>query len=520
MKFKTLQAHLSTLPDGQVIANRGDSTVLVRAPFVEDSRQIAPGGVFVARAGRSMDGHDYIGAAITNGAVAVVGERPRPDVGALSVPYVQVQDGHLVTGRLAASFYDFPSRDLVVIGVTGTDGKTTTIHLLQSVLKRATNGRTGYISTIGADFGDHEAETGLHVTTPAAHEVQAYLAQMRDAGLTHVLLEMTSHGLDQGRLAGVDIDGAILTNITHEHLDYHGTFENYRYAKSIMFRMLAEAQIQAQVPKFSVLNADDPSFEYFAAIPADRVVSYGITNNADVRAQDIQFGPDGTAFMVGEQRFHLQLLGAFNVQNALAVIGACRVLRVDDAIIREGLAAVEGISGRMQSIDEGQDFLALVDFAHTPGALHNALRTARTLIDGSNRVIAVFGSAGLRDVEKRRLMAEVSAKLADMTVLTAEDPRTESLDDILQMMADGCAAQGGVEGETFMRVQDRGEAIHRACQMAQPGDIVLVCGKGHEQSMCFGTIEYPWDDRDALRAALRGVPLRTLPTAKPDDMSR
>jgi UDP-N-acetylmuramoyl-L-alanyl-D-glutamate--2,6-diaminopimelate ligase len=207
-------------------------------------------------------------------------------------------------------------------------------------------------------------------------------------------------------------------------------------------------------------------------------------------------------------------VGQFNVLNTLAAISAAAVLRVSKPVIERGLLRVTAIPGRLERIDEGQDFLAIVDFAHTPNALKNVLQACRPMVGNGGRLIAVFGSAGLRDREKRRLMAEMAIQQADFTILTAEDPRTESLDEILQTMADAAAAAGGVEGTNFIRVPDRGEALYRACQMAHQGDVVIACGKGHEQSMAFGTTEYPWDDREALRAALRGEPLKTLPTAK------
>ena len=212
--------------------------------------------------------------------------------------------------------------------------------------------------------------------------------------------------------------------------------------------------------------------------------------------------------------FYTYKIGEFNIYNMLAAIAATHYAGADILHCHYGISAVKAIPGRMQRIDEGQNFTAIVDFAHTPNALKNALLACRPLLPEGKRLIAIFGSAGLRDVEKRRMMAEVSAEYADFTVLTAEDPRTESLDDILQMMADGCTVKGGVESETFIRVPDRGEAIYRACQMAKSGDIVIACGKGHEQSMCFGTVEHPWDDREAMRAALQGNPLKTLPTAQ------
>ncbi len=508
---KTLGQLLANIPADQVVRTAGDLDTLVSVEVVESSQDVRPGGLFVARVGQSVDGHSFIPAAINAGAAAIVGEIAQSD---LPVPYVQVKRAQDVLGLLAAAHHDHPARQLVIIGVTGTDGKTTTCHLLHSILKRAPGIRAGYISTISADFGDETAPTGLHVTTPGAPRVQAYLAKMVEAGITHCILEMTSHGLAQGRLNGVDIDVAVLTNVMHEHLDYHGSWENYRAAKAIMFQMLNETQRKPNVPKTAVINADDPSAEYFAAIPAERTLSYSIENPSDFRAGSIAYRPNETSFQVDDQQIDMQLKGDFNISNALAATGAACALGVTWDIVKAGISAVKLIPGRMEAIDEGQDFIAMVDFAHTPNALKRALQAGRQMLQPGKGLIAVFGSAGLRDVEKRRLMAETAAQLADMTILTAEDPRTESLDDILEMMAESCLAQGGIDGETFISVPDRGEAISLACQMAEPGDLVMACGKGHEQSMCFGTIEYPWDDREAMRAALRGAPLSTLPTAK------
>jgi UDP-N-acetylmuramoyl-L-alanyl-D-glutamate--2,6-diaminopimelate ligase len=504
-----LTEHLQALPEGQVLRISGKTDVQITAPYVEDSRHVQAGSVFVARRGLNADGHDYIEVAIQKGAVAVVGERAID----LDVPYIQVRDANKALGYFSAAYYSYPSRQLTVLGITGTNGKTTTTHLLHSILNLATKGKAGFISTIGADFGENSADTGLHVTTPTAPEIQKYLAQMLQAGLSHVVLEMTSHGLEQGRLAGVDLDVAIVTNVTHEHLDFHGLFENYRDAKAIMFRMLKHSYRKADIAKISVINADDPSYPHFARIEADKIIGYSIHARSENQATAIEYTAEATQFQLGDQPYHFNLLGEFNVYNALAAISAAQAMGIDASFIQNALAAVDSISGRMERIDEGQDFLALVDFAHTPDALEKALKAGRKLLSPEHQLIVVFGSAGLRDVDKRYLMAEVAAKYADMTVLTAEDPRTESLDMILQMMVEGCIAQGGVEHETFIRVADRGEALYRACQMAKTGDLVMACGKGHEQSMCFGVIEYPWDDRDALRAALRGKPLKTLPTA-------
>ncbi|MBZ0283686.1 MAG: UDP-N-acetylmuramoyl-L-alanyl-D-glutamate--2,6-diaminopimelate ligase [Anaerolineae bacterium] len=510
---KKLSELIAHLPD--VVRVTGD--VEITAPVVEADADLQPGGVFVARPGRSSDGHDFIPRAIEKGAAAIVGER---DIGDLSIPYVQVKNSQEATGFLAAAYHDFPSRKLVLIGVTGTDGKTTTSTLIHSILQVATEGKAGLISTVNAVLGDTVADTGLHVTTPGAPQVQELLARMVANGLTHCILEMTSHGLAQGRLNGVDIDVAVMTNVTHEHLDYHGLFEAYRAAKGRMFEMLKYSAPKPNQPKISIINNDDPNADFFAAFPADKVIRYAYHRQKDADLKIAKIMHDASWSIVftqtytGDALFGTQLVGEFNMMNALAAAATCLSLGVDLQSVSAGIAAVKAVPGRMERIDEGQNFTAIVDFAHTPNALENALKAAKSMLPEGKRLIAVFGSAGLRDREKRRMMAEVSARTADFTVLTAEDPRTESLDMILEAMVQGCISQGGVEGKTFIRVPDRGEALFRACQMAEAGDIVIACGKGHEQSMCFGTIEYPWDDRDGLRAALRGVPLRTLPTSE------
>ncbi len=542
--MKHLSDLITNLPD--LIRVTGDANTAITAPVEEDNRLIQPGGVFVARRGLSVDGHNFIPDAIQRGAVAIVGER---DLSDLSVPYVQVANAQESTGWLAAAYHDYPSRKLILIGVTGTDGKTTTSTLIHSILKVATDGKAGLISTVSADLGGKIVDTGLHVTTPSAPQIQALLAQMVANGLTHCVLEMTSHGLAQGRLNGVDIDVAVLTNVTHEHLDYHGTFEAYRAAKGRMFEMLSKSYVKSGQLKISVINNDDPNADFFKAFSAEKVVTYGGIKNfvlgkehpvgfpksAGLSVWKIDYSPDGTYFSVFDDdrfmasnqnsvlidhlpfvtEFSMELLGEFNVYNALAAIAATgRLLGIiDNKSIEVGLKLIKSIPGRMERIDEGQPYTAIVDFAHTPNALENALKAAQKMLGKGKRLIAVFGSAGLRDREKRVLMAKVAANLADFTIFTAEDPRTESLDDILETMAQERFRLGGVEGQTFIRVPDRGQALYQACQMAQPGDIVIACGKGHEQSMCFGTTEYPWDDRDALRAAIKGTPLKTLPTA-------
>ncbi len=483
-----------------------------------DNRKVQPGDLFVAMRGGSADGHDFIADAIQGGAAAVVGER---EIDGLAVPYIRVENPRRALSYLAAAFYGNPGKKLTVIGVTGTDGKTTTSNLLYEIL-RAAGLKAGLISTVNAVIGDEVLDTGFHVTTPDAPDVQRYLARMVAAGLTHVVLETTSHGLAQHRVDASQYDIAVVTNIMHEHLDQHGSYENYRAAKGRLFELLADTvKKPAGNPRLGVLNLDDEmSYAYLRSITTNSV-SYGLTPQADIYAENIHYDPSGLRFDVVAKELRVsvtsQLVGAYNVSNCLAAFSAAVAgLGIDPQTAARGIAALAGIPGRMERIDMGQVFTAIVDFAHTPNALKVSLETARRITQG--RVIAVFGSAGLRDREKRRLMAETAAQLADVSIITAEDPRTESLDGILEEMADGARSQGATDGQSFFRIRDRGAALRFATRMARPGDLVIACGKGHEQSMCFGTIEYPWDDRTAMRAALAellgvdGPPMPYLPT--------
>ena len=467
-----------------------------------DSRAVKPGHLFVAMHGGAVDGHDYIQKAIDNGAVAVVGDR---NLSGLSVPYVQLEDSRQALTFLAAAFYNWPARKLTVIGVTGTDGKTTTCNLIYKILVAA-GIKAGMISTVNAVIGNEILDTGFHVTTPDAHDVQHYLAKMVEAGLTHVVLETTSHGWAQHRVDACEFDVGIVTNITHEHFDEHGTYENYRAAKARLFSSLEQTKEKPTGNlRLGVINRDDRSFDFLNEFIKTKKLSYGLEDSANVRAEDIRYSSSGIEFTASSKDFQLSitsnLLGLYNISNCLAALTAAVYgLGIAPDVAARGIASLGGIPGRMEQIDLGQNFMAIVDFAHTPNALKVTLEAGRKMTKG--RVISVFGSAGLRDKEKRRMMAETSIELADLSVLTAEDPRTESLDEILEEMAVGARAKGGREGVTFWRIADRGEAIKFAIQLARDGDIVLSCGKGHEQSMCFGKTEYPWDDRIAMRAAL------------------
>ncbi|HEX5809900.1 MAG TPA: UDP-N-acetylmuramoyl-L-alanyl-D-glutamate--2,6-diaminopimelate ligase, partial [Anaerolineales bacterium] len=411
-----------------------------------DSRAVQAGHLFVAMKGGSADGHDYIPKAIENGAVAVVGERDVEH--RVNVPYIRLDNPRRALTWIAAAFHDWPGRRLTVIGVTGTDGKTTTTNLIYQIL-RAAGIKAGMISTVNAVIGDDVLDTGFHVTTPDAHDVQRYLARMVEAGLTHVVLETTSHGWSQYRVDACEFDIGIVTNITHEHMDEHGSYENYRAAKARLFSSLEKTSEKLQGnPRLGVINRDDTkSFDFLNDFIRVRKLNYGMREDADVRAVDIRYSPSGIHFTAQSRDFSVpvtsQLVGAFNISNCLAALTAATYgLRLNPEVAAQGIASLEGIPGRMERIDMGQNFTAIVDFAHTPNALKVALEAAREMLSrragqlpnptGQPRVIAVFGSAGLRDKAKRRMMAEISAELADLTVLTAEDPRTESLDEILE----------------------------------------------------------------------------------------
>lgn len=491
--------------------------------LVEHTADVQPGSCFVARVRAGSDGHPYISQAVNRGAALIIGQRElseiKFDLG--QTPYLQVSDSALTEAWLAAAWHDFPSRQLAIIGITGTDGKTTTANILFEILRQA-GLQVGLLSTLRAVVGQEEEPLALHVTTPEAPVVQAYLKRMVDGGLSHCVLEATSHGLAQDRVGAIDFDLALVTNITHEHLDYHGDYPGYLAAKAKLFHSLgswegsatSRSLVKQVVPKTGIYNQDDESYSHLQEIKVPESLNYGLGTEAPVTARNIRFLGQSTQFelLLPDQRaipVITPLVGEFNMYNLLAAASAAFVLGIDGQAIQAGLATNPSLTGRMQEINKGQPFQIVVDFAHTPNALNQAIAAARSLTTG--RVITVFGSAGKRDVEKRRLMAEISVQSADLTVLTAEDPRSESLADILAMMAEGCLSQGGHEGQNFWRVEDRGRAIYFAFGLANPGDVVLICGKGHEQSMCFGTTEFPWDDIQvceiALQAFLAGRPM-------------
>jgi UDP-N-acetylmuramoyl-L-alanyl-D-glutamate--2,6-diaminopimelate ligase len=470
--------HIVGIPVGEV------------ASLAYDSRRVTPGGLFFAVPGVHVDGHDFAAQAIANGAVGVVVER---ELEAASVPQLVVANSRHALADAADAWFGRPSERLTVIGVTGTDGKSTVTALAAEMLWGC-RWHPGQIGTVQIGIFDDIFPNDDRTTTPEALELQELLARMVDAGNDSVVMEATSHALALGRTRNCRFDVGVVTTVTSEHLEFHGTVEAYRAAKA---RLVEEAPI-------AVLNADDASFEYFRERAVDRVITYAIDREADVRAGDLRADPSGTSFHLESPRWHgevrLAIPGRFNVSNALAALGAVEALGLDVHHAAMALSTTAGVSGRMERIDAGQPFTIIVDYAHTADALHKMLASLRPLTTG--RLIAVFGSAGERDPTKRAPMGRVAASDADLVVVTDEDPRLEDPGAINEAIASGAREAGAVDGERLWVIDDRREAIGHAIGLAREGDLILLAGKGHETSIFYGTEELPWDDRIVAREAL------------------
>ena len=487
--------------DGRAVGSAALSDIAVTG-VTSDSRSAVAGSLFVAIAGEHADGHDHAAAAVRAGATALIVERPLPEVAAAQL-VVDAPRPALATA--AAWWYGDPSHELTVVGITGTDGKTTTAYLAVAALEAAGR-RAGMIGTIATRVGGRTEEHEAHATTPEAPELQATLRAMVDAGDDVAVIETTSHGLALDRVASVAYDVAILTNLTHEHLELHGTWEAYRDAKLSLFDRLRAARTVTKphpVPAAAIVNLDDPSAGVFVGTARDagaRVLTYGTERAADIRATHVTEdaaglraeieGPAGAATLV------LRLAGRFNVHNALAVVAMGEVLGLDPVAVRAGLASVEGVPGRMERIDVGQPFGVIVDFAHTPASLGTVLDLlAPAAAARGGGLVVVFGSAGERDTAKRPQMGRIAGERARLVVVTDEDPRSEDREAILDQIARGAEAAGKRRGQDLQLIADRRAAMAAAFEAARSGDIVLLAGKGHERSIVGRDGERPWDER-------------------------
>ncbi len=496
---------------GRAIGRGGVGTVQVRG-VAYDSRQAAPGAVFAAVPGLHADGHDFVGAAERAGAAAAVVERP---IDGVALPQLVVKRSQPALATVAAWWYGDPARELVVVGITGTDGKTTTSFLAVSALEAA--GRSvGLVGTVDTKIGQtREAHPG-HATTPEAPELQRALRAMVGAGNDVAVIETTSHGLALDRVGGIAYDAAILTNLTHEHLEFHGTWEAYRDAKLSLFERLAASGAPPKAiggragPRVAVVNADDPSAGLFAGVAQEagaRVLTYGTDPAADVRATRVEedasrlrFGYEAPS---GAARVELRLAGRFNVHNALAVIALGEAWDLDPAAVRSGLEALDGVPGRMERLEAGQPFGVVVDFAHSPASLEKVLELLGPVAAArGGELIAVFGSAGERDTAKRPLMGRIAGERCRLVVVTDEDPRGEDRDAILEDIARGAEAAGKQRDRDLLLLADRRAAIEAAFERARPGDVVLLAGKGHEQSILYADGPIPWNERGVAEAIL------------------
>jgi UDP-N-acetylmuramoyl-L-alanyl-D-glutamate--2,6-diaminopimelate ligase len=467
---------------------------------VYDSRKAAPGAVFVAISGFHRDGHDFIGDAVGRGAVAVVAEKESRADGPVAI----VPDARAALADLAAELYDHPTRRLRVVGVTGTDGKTTTVHLVSDVLE-AGGERTGFATTVDFKLAGQEWRNDSRQSTQEAVEIQQFFAELLVAGGTWGVLEATSHALALRKVRGTELDIAVFTNISPEHLDFHGTLQEYLDAKAILFEMLVTSADKG-IAKTAVLNADDAHWRYLAdKAPRTNVLTYGIDAHADVQGTILSADAQGSRVRVAAQdaevEIALPLVGRFNVHNALAAVAAGLAAGVPLAAAKIALERATPVRGRMERVDAGQPFSVIVDYAHTPESLDKVLALLRPLTKG--KLIAVFGSAGERDRAKRPRLAEVAARYADLFVITQEDPRLEDPDQILSEIEAGALGAGKRAGADYLVIGERAEAVREAIKRAGPGDTVLLAGKGHEESIIVGEEKIPWDESEAARNALR-----------------
>ena len=472
----------------------GPADIEIRS-VVYDSRKAAPGSLFLALHGERLDGTKFVGDAIGHGAIAVASAAPRPQSLSKSVTWIELLPGseRRILAQVAANWYRHPASALKLVGVTGTNGKTTTTFLVDSILRTAGH-TTGLIGTTG--YRTPKGSRAAGNTTPESLDLQQMFAEIRDAGGTHAVLEASSHALAMERLWGCHFAVAIFTNLTRDHLDYHKTFEDYFAAKRMLFQGTG-----AGVPDVAVINADDTYSAQLSGL-ARRTLTYGLHAAADLVPKNLKVGFQGLRFAAdtpeGNIEVHSPLVGRINVYNILAAIGAGIGLGISPARISEGVAKLDLVPGRFQSIDEGQPFLVIVDYAHTDDALRNLIATAREL--GPNaRIITVFGAGGERDRTKRPLMGEAAGSLSDFVVLTSDNPRGE---DPLRIINDVLVGLQRVNAK-YRIEPERQQALAAAIEQARPGDIVLLAGKGHEtyQVLAERTIEF--DDREKAREILR-----------------
>ena len=479
--MKTLKELLKDTP---VEALHGDDSAAV-AGLVYDSRAVRPGDCFFATRGTLCDGHDFIPSAIAKGAAAVVCER-LPEQTADGVAYAVVPDAAGALADMAAAFYGHPSRELKLVGITGTNGKTTTVTLLYDLV-RALGYKAGLISTVVYKIGERTVEA-TH-TTPDSVRLNAMMREMADEGCEYCFMECSSHAIVQERTRGLHFAGGIFSNITHDHLDYHKTFAEYIRAKKLFFDGLG-------AKAFALTNIDDRNGRVMVQNTAASVHTYSLRAMADFRCKIVEMHVDGMLLRIDGQEVWVGLVGRFNAYNLLSVYGAAVLLGLDRAEVLRAASTLHAASGRFEFVRAANGTTAIVDYAHTPDALENVIQTVEEIRTPAQKLIVVCGCGGDRDRTKRPEMAQIAVKYADTAIFTSDNPRHESPEAILDEMAAGLDP-----GTRFLRIADRAEAIRTAVMLSAPGDILLIAGKGHETYQIIGDVKHPFDDREQVRKA-------------------
>ena len=449
-----------------------------------DSRKVGEGFLFIAIRGTQVDGHQFIPKATAQGATAILCETmpADPDEG---VTYITVESTEQCVGPVATTFYGDPSRRMRLVGVTGTNGKTTIATLLYNMMRKMGH-KCGLLSTV-CNYIDGEAVPATH-TTPDAIQLNRLLAQMADAGCEYVFMECSSHAIHQHRIGGLHFEGGIFTNLTRDHLDYHGTFENYRDAKKAFFDSLPKGS-------FAIINADDKNGMFMVQNTKAQVKTYSTQGMADYRARLLECHFEGMYLEIDGQEVGVQFIGKFNVSNLLAVYGTARMLGKSANDILVVMSTLHSVSGRLQPVRSPEGYTAIVDYAHTPDALDNVLRAIHEVLAGKGKVITVCGAGGNRDKGKRPLMAREAVRQSDRVIITSDNPRFEKPEDIINDMLEGLTPQ---QRRKVVAITDRREAIRTACMMAQRGDVILVAGKGHENYQEICGVKHHFDDREEL----------------------
>ena len=493
--MKTL-AQLAELVEGSVIT--GDGNIEITG-IEHDSRKAGEGTLFVCIAGFHVDGHKFIPQAVAQGAKAILTTRKADEVEVPEgVAVLQVPELKTALDTIVPFFHDYPAQKMRVIGITGTNGKTTTSYLIRAILREA-GYKVGLIGTIQIMM--EEEVFPIHNTTPDVVELQHTLAIMRDKGMDYVVMEVSSHALDQNRVAGIEFDTAVFSNLTQDHLDYHKTLENYKLAKAKLFDLLGQKGVKEN--KTAVVNADDEAGKTMLEHAKCRHLTYGMEHQAALQATNVEVLASGANFtltedFLGEMALKLHITGIFNVYNVMAAVGAAIAEKIDPAVIKNALTNFTSVPGRFELVKAGQDFSIIVDYAHTPDGVENVLNTARRI--ARKKIIAVFGCGGDRDRTKRPIMGRLAAKLADVVIATSDNPRSEDPAFILSEVEAGVRETIGDKHHEC--IIDRREAIFRAVELAETDDIVIILGKGHEDYQILRDKTIHFDDKEVAREAV------------------